>query len=150
MERICIECNKRFFPRFPHQKYCSPDCSRDHWRFRAGRDGSGALPSGTVSAVSELKAAAHFLALGYSVFHSMSPTCFWDLIAIRGDEVLKVKVRTGYKARESSALTFPRRAPGAPDVFAVYVHRLDQLFIVPAAKMDVNVAEVRRPGRRLA
>ena len=146
MEPTCVQCKKPYRQRLAHQKFCSPACSRDYWRYCSGRDGNGALPGGTVSAISELKTATYFLALGYSVFHSMSLTSFWDLIAIKGDETLKIKVRTGYKARESGALMFPRKAPGMPDVFAVYVHRLDQLFIVPAAEKDVAGDRDVRPA----
>jgi len=49
---------------------------------------------GTIGAISELSVACHLMNLGYDVFRSLSPHASCDLVAIKGQRVLRIEVKT--------------------------------------------------------
>lgn len=53
------------------------------------------LSTSAKGAKSELLAAAYLIGQGWEVFRALSPASALDLIAIRGDEIRKIDVKTG-------------------------------------------------------
>lgn len=105
-----------------NQKICSDAC-RKGWYGRYSPVNGVKIPSGTVGAISELVVCSDLLKTGYSVFRSVSPSCFCDLIAIRDGVVKKIEVRTGYRGVNGKIL-FPKNTHttnGKPTDFAVYI-----------------------------
>lgn len=78
--------------------YCSIEC-RQAWRNQplVSHYRELGISPGTVGAIAELIVAVDLMKRGYHVFRSMSPSCPYDLITFRGDEVRRFEVKTAYK-----------------------------------------------------
>lgn len=61
-----------------------------------------------MGAVSELVACADLLMKGFSVFRSVSPASFYDLIAIKNDLFLGIEIKTG-RYSKSGKLYYPEK-----------------------------------------
>lgn len=98
----CTVCGNGFTPVYQahkRAKYCSQECRRKQELINNGRSGKyiQGIPSATVGAINELKAASFLMERGWNVFRALSPACFCDLVAFKeGDETMFVEVRTGY------------------------------------------------------
>lgn len=98
----CVVCEKRLSEdqQKKYARYCSPDCriqyKREHYRLANPKIPS--IPTATVGAISELKVATDLLEKGYHVFRALSPSCPCDIAILRGDKLLKVEVKTGYRS----------------------------------------------------
>lgn len=55
------------------------------------------LPTSTVGAISELRAASDLLGKGYHVFRALSPACPCDIAVLRDGKLLRIEVKTGYR-----------------------------------------------------
>lgn len=134
-EKTCLVCRSEFLCTQPNKKFCSRDCISSYWINRNGRGGLKRLgiSSGTTGAISELKASSFLMENGYSVFRALSPSCFCDIIAIKGKETIKIEVRTGYKS-ESGKIYYPKRANGDIDFFLVCVNSSNEFHLIPYKK----------------
>ncbi len=81
--------------------------------------------------MSELLVSVDLMKKGYSVFRSISPACFCDLIAIKEGEIMKVEVRTGYTSPVSGKQTFPRITKGNITHYAVWDRNTEQINYIP-------------------
>lgn len=95
----CHICNNVFNHQFSHTKFCSNVCRKKFFSTLYGRKvlGGGKIPTGTVGAIAEMIVSSDLMIKGYDVFRSLSPSCYCDLIAIKGNKHIEVEVRTGYK-----------------------------------------------------
>jgi hypothetical protein len=117
--RNCRSCGKSFTGRDYRTVFCSRVCRLGR-RKRVGA--SVGLSNGTIGTVSELIASVDLLEKGWTVFRSLSPNGFADIVACKGAITLRLEVRTGAKL-DSGRLTFPAdRAPNT-DGFVVIVER---------------------------
>lgn len=134
----CIVCEKNSVSCVPNQKLCSKDCRKKFY----GRIGDeNGLSCGTVGALSEILVSADLLKKGYAVFRSLSPACFCDLIAIKGDEMKKIEVRTGYKMVHSNKIFFPKKLStinGIPNEYAAYVNAENKVYYEKVTEEDIN------------
>jgi len=78
------------------------------------------LPTGTTGAIAELVVAADLLKNGWSVFRSVSPHAFCDLVACKESVTRKIEVRTGSALFDGSASYSKKIAEHATE-FAIYI-----------------------------
>lgn len=101
-QKECLGCGTQFWG---HDKniFCTTKC-RMQYRFNESKAINKNLPlsSGSVGALAELMVCCDLMVRGYEVFRAVSPSCSSDLIACKGDKLLKIEVRTGtYKVTGS-------------------------------------------------
>jgi len=73
----------------------------------------------------------------WSVFRSLSPSSFCDLVVIKDDKVLKIEVRTGYRNRDTGVLSFPKTKHGDIDYFVVRDRTTYEIFYVNANDFSI-------------
>ncbi len=103
------------------QIYCSSSCAGNKSNIKTGLVG---VKPGTVGAMAELAVAVDLMRSGYDVYRSLSYHCHADLIAIKGDEVRKLEVRTGYyylNALGIKVLRCPKHRTAGKE-FVIYTH----------------------------
>ena len=101
-------------PRYTHCKFCNKPlsdakirrfamtCDQTCWDGLQDQSRNGLksayqnLPTGTVGAISELRASVDLMARGFDVFRALSPTCPADLICLKDGQAITVEVRTAY------------------------------------------------------
>lgn len=118
-KRVCRGCSKEFETMEPLKVYCEIECRRSYNIYEPVKD-YGEVPRGTVGAIAELAVSIDLMAKGYSVFRPLSPNCFCDLIAIKGDEIKMIEVRSGNK--DSHGVVFSKKRSDKVTDFAVYIH----------------------------
>jgi hypothetical protein len=117
----CQYCGDWYMSRRKDRKCCdSVECRIKHNHSKFFLDNIPNLSSGTVGAISELCVSANLLNKGYSVFRSLSPSCFCDIIAIKDKTILKIEVRTGKERRDNGKISFPKQTHGEVDCYGVY------------------------------
>lgn len=116
-KRKCRTCNGEFQSATSRKLYCSSKCVPNNKPPVVFPN----LSSGTMGAVSELIVAAKLLTQGWSVFRSVSPNCFCDLVAFKeGEKPRFVEVRTGQITKKGD-ITFPSKLrPGTTEV-AIFI-----------------------------
>lgn len=94
--KTCVKCRKKFQPkvRSTTTKYCSKECSKPPDIFPLAK-----LSTSTKGSVSELIVCAKLMELGFHVFRCQSPNGPFDVVAIKGDIIRKIEVRTGRLSR---------------------------------------------------
>lgn len=92
----CLTCGKDFVGK-SNQTYCSARCYKIENRFVSLYPG---LPTGTVGAIQELKAAINLFEKGYEVLRALSPNCSCDLLALKKNKLFSFEVRTAYKNKK--------------------------------------------------
>ncbi len=126
-ERFCEHCSSLIIPirNIPHQKYCSSACANAAFRVKTlalnNRAGDSKTTNGTAGAISELIVSVDLMRKGYHVFRAMSAHCPCDLIAMLGEKVLRVEVRTATVNLDES-IGYPKHA--------LATHRYDVLALV--------------------
>lgn len=128
----CVVCKKQIKTSCYWQVTCSVECRKK----RIGTYQDTSIPSNTVGAISELIVSSDLMKKGFSVFKSLSPSCFCDVIAVKGDVTLKIEIRTGYK-RANGTIFYPTKTHGKIDIFGIYDRNLDKCFY-----FDLNHKEV--------
>lgn len=129
---ICEFCGKSFLSSYKNARVCkSESCKKKrntsnatkyyHLNEKPSRIGFPGIPEGTVGAIAELFIATDLLSRGYSVFRSLSQSCFCDLIGIKGNKVLKIECKTGHRNLSTKRLVFLKTNKDMVDVYAVYV-----------------------------
>lgn len=110
-ECVCIQCGKNYLSSTRLSKHCSDKCRKDRFNERFGRHmkRNSIVSGSTVGAISEIVVCADLLEKGFSVFRSLSPSCFCDVIAVKDNKLHKIEVRTAYKNPISGNLTFPTK-----------------------------------------
>lgn len=123
--RACEGCGDDFSARHGGTKFCSPRCSKAHYYHKqkdryTQRIGNN-LSTGTVGAIGELFISNYFLRQGWSVFRSVSPSCFCDIIVAKGNRLYKVECRVGVRHNENNKIMFATKISNEADIFAVYI-----------------------------
>ena len=91
----CVTCGTDFTPRGSRHRYCGMACTPEA---RSQQN----LPTlhmttATVGAMIELMVCTDLMIRGYDVFRAVSPSCYCDLVARKGDLTLHIEARTGFK-----------------------------------------------------
>lgn len=125
---ICEICSKKSTVSYKQQKTCSRECGLLRKQRITGRYSCDTtIPSGTVGAISELEISSDLMKKGYSIFRSLSPSCFCDIVAIKNEKILKIEIRTGYMTNKEK-IFFPRKKHGEIDLFGIYERNLNKCF----------------------
>jgi len=123
IEKNCKQCGKAFLTH-PSYKFCSQKCSVD-WRNNAYTNTNlTQIPSSTVGAIAEIIVSAELMKRGFEVYRAMSPASYSDLIAISGDNIYKIEVRTGRYRKDKDGnliLSYPPQRTENKKI-AVYTH----------------------------
>ena len=126
--KVCVQCGGEFeTKRYKNQKLCSTECRNEFH----GRFGLKGIATGTTGSISEMMVACHMLAQGYSVFRTVSPHSFCDVVAIKGNESFYIEVRTGYKS-STGAVRFQKKLHdkiATPTHYGVYIPRKNEVHI---------------------
>lgn len=86
----------------------------------------------TKGAISELVASSFLMTKGYDVFRALSPSCYCDIVAIKGTYKYEIDVKSGY-SNLSQKLSFPKshkRTGNVPDLYAVVERSNGKVFFV--------------------
>lgn len=134
-EKYCKNCDIAFIPSTERQVYCSRECSNAYSYKQSPY--RGVLPTGTVGAISEMIICADLAKRGFDIFRAISPNCFCDLVAIKGDKNLRVEVRTGQTGRNGKT-NFIKKAHGKIDFFAVYFPEDDNISYFTYDLIDIT------------
>lgn len=124
--RKCVNCGGDYDVKSSNQQLCSDECRKSYY----GQERNGMLPSGTTGAVSELMVSSTLMQQGWSVFRSLSPCCFCDLIAIKEGKVKMLEVRTGIKS-VTGKISYPPAAHAQATEIAVWVRNTQELMFFP-------------------
>jgi Holliday junction resolvase-like predicted endonuclease len=87
------------------------------------------LPTGTIGAISELIVCTRLMIDGWAVFRSQSPSCASDIVALKGDEIRVIEVRSGRISKSGKRHWSKVIHPGVAKVteFAVYFPQTQEL-----------------------
>lgn len=110
---------------------------------RAIRGVPSGLASGTVGAISEMRAAIDLMGQGFEVFRALSPSCSCDLAVLKNGAVVRVEVRTGLVLTDGSLTAYLRaNEAGRADVLAVVgTDRISYRALTEAGRLVVGVEE---------
>lgn len=136
---ICPVCSKHFISGDPRQLYCTKECAQA-WRNQplVSYYRELGISPGTVGAIAELIVAVDLMKKGYHVFRSMSPSCPYDLITFRGEEIKRLEVKTAYKTL-SGKLYHPKLRNQTFDHLALVVGT--EITYMPALAEEVNTQQ---------
>lgn len=97
-ESKCLGCGNQFSSSISRQTYCSAKC-REARVTRKWLDGVRGLKLARISAgvLCELIVTADLYSRGWEIFKPFSHAACCDLIAIRGEDVLRMEVKAGYR-----------------------------------------------------
>ena len=79
------------------------------------------IPEGTVGAFSELLISSDLLSKRYSVFRSVSQSCFCDLVGIKDTKVYRIECKTGHRNLATDRVVYIKTNRDLVDVYAVYL-----------------------------
>lgn len=125
--RNCEGCGKPFVTNISRHVFCKPTCYPD-------RIGSlyrlNNIPSGTIGTIAELRVGADLLKKGYEVYRALSQHSSSDLVLKKDNRLITVEVRTGFLDIRTNKLGYSK-AHFRSDMFAIYVHTIDQITYIP-------------------
>ena len=134
IKKGCLVCSKIFQIRAENQKVCSDKCRSIYWGRTSGLD----IPSASVGSISEMMVCADMLRKGYHVFRTVSNASFCDVVAIKGNEIMFIEVRTGY-ITNAGKLSFPHMLHtkvAIPTHYAIYITKDSSIHFVPVSEED--------------
>lgn len=131
-EEQCDECAAVFVPSSRRQRYCDHcqieredrrvEDGRRRAREQAGVSLAPGLPTGHVGALAELLVTTDLLRRGYDVFRAVNPNASCDLIAVAGDDTIKIEVRASRRRASGVApLPYERKDFGRQHILAVVI-----------------------------
>lgn len=132
-------CKKDFRSGWSNKKTCSDKCKARRIAKITGRIVNEKISSGSVGAMSELFISGDLLKKGYSVFRSLSPSCFCDLIAIKESRIFQIEVRTGYIHPDTNKLNYPCVFKNGVNCFGIYERNTGKIFYFDEKKNPLNV-----------
>lgn len=137
---ICEMCGKHFNGIVATQKVCGQECRKKRNIKLSGRGAfvNKDISCGTIGSIAELYVSCDLLKNGFSVFRSLSPSCFCDLLICKKDKIYRVEVRTGYISG-TGKLFFSGKKHGEIDLFAVYERNLNKVYYLDNSKKEFNL-----------
>lgn len=117
---VCITCGGPIPEEMirKHAVHCSWACRKRRLRERfAIANPTSGLPTSTVGALREMVVSADLLMRGFCVFRSVSPSCHCDLIAMMGEHLIRVEVRTA--GRRLDGITWSCHGSNHADLLAL-------------------------------
>lgn len=136
---ICEVCEDAFYARYKNTKTCSDKCNKIRTNRITGRAVMGdKISHSSTGAMSELFVCGELLRIGYSVFRSVSPSCFCDVIAFKDGKIFKIEIRTGYIAK-SGKLNHPSQISEDADCFGIYERNTGKVFFVDKDRKPITL-----------
>lgn len=118
-----VGCGREFRPRrgrHPHV-YCSKRCGNVVRLAREAPSVTLGLCAGDVGTVGELIVSADLIMHGWQVFRAISPAATCDIVAMKGDQVIRVEVKKAQRLkRDPSLVNHGRALRGRYDVLALW------------------------------
>jgi PD-(D/E)XK endonuclease len=115
----CLQCGKESSSSWTLSKYCSTACRKERERKREYRVGKPYISTGKTGAIGELKVSCDLLDRGYEVFRSVSPDGSCDLVALKGDKMFRIEVKTGQVYATTGTRTYPKPKPKDANKFDI-------------------------------
>ncbi len=122
MNLLCSQCQGPITSRRSNAIFCSNACSRKSKLAKFKKEnpdgGYGDLSPSRVGAIHEMMVCADLCKRGLSIFRAVSPSEECDIMAMRGSEIFRIEVTTGYRSPRG-ALNFPPKQTARFDILAV-------------------------------
>lgn len=86
------------------------------------KDGEVDISPGSKGDLSELLVCIDLMKKGYEVYRAVSPASYCDLLAIKGEEIKKIEVRTGFyyeSVKGDKRLQYPKKRTENKEVIVV-------------------------------
>ncbi len=122
--RSCGACKIAFRPMNSCQRFCSKKCNHAFHR-----DDIIRVSSGTMGAISELVVSSHLMKMGYHVFRALSPSCPCDIIAMKGDQIRRIEVRTGRRSIDGRIYFGRVRKPEMTE-YGIYIVKTNEVVFI--------------------
>lgn len=120
-KNLCVVCYKEFYCSRSDASVCSRKCRlKRAKKISESEKVFNGLTKVTIGEISELRVCEYLLRKGYSIFRSLSPSCFCDAIAIKGNRILKIEIRTG-KLNKEGKILYLKKTWGKIDLFGVFI-----------------------------
>lgn len=136
----CKLCGKNYQSFYENKLTCSDECKKRKFSIDTGRLTDTSICSGTVGAISEMEVCAELMRKGYAVFRSLSPSCFCDAIAVKGEKILKIEIRTSYEHPTSKIIHYSKKLNknerNTANIFGLYERSKKEVFF-----RDINGKE---------
>jgi hypothetical protein len=128
---ICRGCSKDFAQNRTYQIYCTKACRESNKYIHIPNRYATTIPTASTGAVSEMIVCADLLERGYEVFRAVSAASSCDILAMKGNQYVRVEVRTCY-INPWGEPQFPKKDLdiGRSDVYAA-VTKDHQIFYIP-------------------
>jgi hypothetical protein len=117
--KICQSCGKDFMAKKSTAEFCSQSC-RPSTKILRLRPKSELSPN-KCGAHSELITCAYLLRQGFDVYRAVNWTAKADLVAVRGNEIIRVQVKTGGR-HYNGTLSYPKPPGDDHDLLIVVDH----------------------------
>lgn len=90
----CSYCKKEFESKIGNNKFCSRSCRNNGATLNTVKyHRSDKLDNSSIGAASEMIVCANLLFKGFEVFKAISPSATWDLIAIKPEQPIAIKLQ---------------------------------------------------------
>lgn len=138
-KKVCPTCHSEFNARRSQQIYCSNKCSPGYAQPHKPTIYPKTLNTGTIGALGELNVCTDLLMRSYAVFRAVSPTCYCDLIATKGGEILIIEVRTGWQ--RNGRFFFAKTAQPGVNCIALWDRNTGDIFYLdPLSHLEISIA----------
>lgn len=110
----CHNCEKEFSGKWirTDRKFCTRNCSREHTRKKFIKLNPGLdynRTPGAIGSINQITIACDLLKRDYEVFTPLNLHSSCDLIALKGNKLLRIEVTTGRKSTTGRHYYFPHR-----------------------------------------
>ncbi len=116
-DAYCKRCGKVFKKSHPNHLFCSKKC-REKIDRPPMADTERCLTTGSIGAIHELLVSVDLTRLGWHIFRAISPCCPCDLVAMKGEKLLRIQV-TKAKRNHDGKLVFNPHQGEPHDVLAL-------------------------------
>jgi predicted nucleic acid-binding Zn ribbon protein len=119
--RLCVVCLKEINKtNRPNSEYCSSMCANKRAKLRRANINrlNGIVPQKNMGAYSELIVMLELFEMGYEVYRAVSQHCSGDIIAGKGETLVKLDATTGYVNKNGSVAYPPKKTDA---IIAVYL-----------------------------
>src|SRR5262249_47266514 len=104
---------------YPKKKFCCSKCYKKHNLTTQSDDVEQGLGSGTKGAIHELQASVDLMRKGWEVFRAVSPSASCDLIAVKGEQLLRIQVTKAHYNKATGKTYYPNHKGEPFDILAL-------------------------------
>ncbi len=127
-------------------RFCSSDCRRKFYRDKYRQNNpQPVISTGSMGAVGEMIVASDLLLRGFAVYRAVSQSSPCDLIATRGDAILRVEVTKGIRTM-LGCVNWAKHDEKNYDHLAIYFSDLTILYLPPLGGDAVDTQPGHNPA----